>query len=57
MRDPPREEQWNCGLSRIGRIHARNSKKVTGVIQRHENHNHAAQEIDGLEPQTAQWDG
>lgn len=43
-------------MSRIGRTEAGYAEEIAGVIQRHENHNYAAQDIDRFEAEASKGD-
>src|SRR5215467_16279378 len=50
-----REEQRDCGVPQVRRTGGVDTKKITRMIQRHKNHNHAAQEIDGFDAEPGRW--
>ena len=48
MRHPSRQEQ--CGIMHVARIHRAGAKKITRMIEHHQNHDQATQQIDAVEP-------
>ncbi len=52
MRDPASEEQGDCSRRRIRGIEACISEEVAGMIERHQDHDHAAQDVDCFQPHT-----
>src|SRR5512132_2028635 len=51
MRDPAREKQRR--VVHIARIEATSGEEIAGVVERHQHHYEAPQEIDGIEPRNA----
>ena len=51
MRDPAREEQ--SGVVDVARVEAGGREKVAGVVERHQHHDEAAQQVDRVEPDPA----
>ena len=51
MRDPPGEKKR--GLRHVAGIKAACPEEIAGVIERHQRHHEAAQDVDGLYPPTA----
>ena len=49
VRDPPREEQRGRGSGEIGRVTHRRAEIVPRVIERHDDHHDAAQDVDRFE--------
>ena len=58
MGDPASEEEKRIGAGEIsgGEVRRGDVKEVTGVIERHDDHDGAAQGVDGLETRTG-FDG
>ena len=50
MRHPARQEQ--CGIMHVPRIHRAGAKKITGMIEHHQNHDQATEQIDAVKPRS-----
>ncbi len=46
VRDPASEKQWRVGLRQVERIEAHVGEEIADVIQRHQHHHQAAQDVD-----------
>jgi hypothetical protein len=50
MRDPTGQEEDGRRLREIERVESGGMKEIANVIEGHDNHGEAAQEIDGVQP-------
>jgi hypothetical protein len=49
MSDPAREKQGNGGVGGIGGSQAGNTEEVADMIERHDDHDYAAKDVDGFD--------
>ena len=55
MGDPARQEEQSVGLCGIGRVEAQGitMKEIAGMIEHHDDHDNAAQQINAVEAMRA----